>query len=419
MVQIQQDSVKNSSVVIPRRGGGRRSFIFATIVIFLPALYINGFFDTKTWKQLSEQGSFENKGAIIHSSTSARVVSKHQLIGNERCQSQQPQPNDGNNKRVNQRWSSQPHIQSDVQSLFNCDLPQANCKYYYPANFLDRHCGLGKEFAYHVDDATAKHANGTLWNFQQAIGFPTLTVEHMCIDDTAVASAAGRGTINLKQPSRIRTRMDPRATMLGNSRGTGTSGKLQSEKHLTNIGERQGETENIRCITERLSFLHVHKAGGSSLHEAFNSIARNNREHAAIVRHKHFSPSQIPGVPDQTHQANSEGMKIFTLLSLEEATRYPSENHFDSKQHVIFAAVRDPTERFISSIGQAVGGFGSNPNNKIAKVLKHRCVKTTSKAALNCIAKYVRDYGFWIELHFTPQVLVRILVTLRASEPHN
>lgn len=46
-------------------------------------------------------------------------------------------------------------------------------------------------------------------------------------------------------------------------------------------------------------------------------------------------------------------MLTFTLDALGNATKYPDQR-FEANQHVIFAAVRDPTERFISSIGQGM-----------------------------------------------------------------
>lgn len=110
-----------------------------------------------------------------------------------------------------------------------------------------------------------------------------------------------------------------------------------------------------------------------------------------------------------------EEMRTFTLDSLAEATRYPDEK-FTIHQHTIFAAVRDPTERFISSIGQALGASGSG-GNKIGGVLLKECVKTTSHAALSCLAKYVRDHGFWIELHFTPQVVDIAFTTMYQDVP--
>ena len=279
------------------------------------------------------------------------------------------------------RWSNKPFATSKVQSLVNCDLSDAGCKYYYPANFFDKECGLGKEFAHHIDDAQAKQANGTLWNNMPAVGFPTLTLNDVCINPET------------KERIPDLTKRISSASMV-----------------LTDIGEHNTGTE-LHCMKERLSFLHVHKAGGSSLHAAFNFIS--NHPGAKLVRHKFFTPNSRPGIPEIS--TYSEKMRNQTLDSLAEATKYPDEE-FSTDQHVIFAAVRDPTERFISSIGQALGAVGSS-GNRIGPILKKECIKATSKETLKCLAHYVQDNGYWIELHFTPQVVDISFTTMYQDVP--
>jgi len=92
-----------------------------------------------------------------------------------------------------------------------------------------------------------------------------------------------------------------------------------------------------------------------------------------------------------------------TMASLKRATAYPTER-FGPQEHVLFAAVRDPAERFISSIGQAMGARGSQ-RNLVCTILQRECLKSTSRETLSCMARYVRDHGHWIELHFAPQVV--------------
>lgn len=283
------------------------------------------------------------------------------------------------------RWSNRPFPTSSVQSMFNCDRDDSMCNYYYSANFFDKECGLGKEFAHHIDDAQAMKMNGTLWNFMPSVGFPTLTMNNTCLH------------------------LDKNSFALqGNFLNTGK--KVSTHMALKDIGYH--ETDTQRCYTERLSFLHVHKAGGSSLHNAFNFMSSS--KNAALVRHKHFDPSSTPGVPKEI-TITSEGMTTFTLESLATASKYPDEE-FAREQHVIFAAVRDPTERFISSIGQALGANGST-GNRIAPTLKKACIKETSAETLKCLAHYVQDNGFWIELHFTPQVIDIAFTTMWKDVP--
>lgn len=320
----------------------------------------------------SKQDSSNELNKVSNEKNTVWEKSKHQLFN---CAEQDPS-----------RWSNRPHRISKVNSLFNCDGEDALCKYYYPANFFDTDCGLGKEFSYHIDDAKAKKLNGTLWNHMPSIGFPTLTMNNTCLD-LQTKSLSNQASYFQKN-----TQVGEFIT-------------------LKNIGHR--EEDGFRCFTERLSFLHVHKAGGSSLHSAFNFMSSS--KNSALVRHKFFTPSQKPYPATHIPDSRQIRMMNMTLDSLSHATRYPDEI-FHEKQHVIFAVVRDPTERFISSIGQALGAAGSGGNH-IAPTLKKACIKETSAETLKCLAHYVRDHGFWIELHFTPQVIDISFTTMWQDVP--
>lgn len=277
------------------------------------------------------------------------------------------------------RFSERNVEASKIQSPFNCFLPDSKCKYYYPANFFDASCGIGKEYSHYLTTMEEKRLNGTLWNFMPAMGFPTLTLNHACLQD-------------------------------GKHSSIGT--KPQTSDVLHDIGPHYDD--NTTCITERLSFLHVHKVGGSSLHQAFNYMSLNKC--ASLERHKFFTPSNSPdGKPQNTRTSEPSPIYVKTKESLTHAIKYPVDE-FAPDQHVVFAFVRDPLERFISAIGQATGASGST-RNKISRVLKAKCLRETSRETLTCIAKYVRDNGFWIELHFTPQVIDISFTTLYADIP--
>jgi len=297
------------------------------------------------------------------------------------------------------RWSNRfsSRNTSTVQSMFNCDLPNATCRYYFPVNFFEDGCGIGREFAHHITEAEAMRRDQTLWNNMPSVGFPTLTMDHTCINidgkDTT-KNRPSKGAI-LHRPVR------------GGKRGS----TAEQGKQLSDLGEHTLLSVGQRCMTERISFIHVHKSGGTSLHRSFDHINRN--KNATITRHKWFTPSRVSlselrnrNDPTTIHDRKPDiksSMYNFTLESTLQATTYPAVT-FGEDDHVIFAVVRDPTERFISSIGQAMGGEGSQ-RNMIGKILQEECIKSTSALTLTCMAKYVRDHGFWIELHFTPQVI--------------
>eukprot|EP00551_Chaetoceros_affinis_P000529 CAMPEP_0203658368 /NCGR_PEP_ID=MMETSP0088-20131115/48047_1 /ASSEMBLY_ACC=CAM_ASM_001087 /TAXON_ID=426623 /ORGANISM="Chaetoceros affinis, Strain CCMP159" /LENGTH=495 /DNA_ID=CAMNT_0050520015 /DNA_START=37 /DNA_END=1524 /DNA_ORIENTATION=+ len=310
-------------------------------------------------------------------------------------------------------WSEREFPISSVKSYFNCFLDDTLCTYYYPADFFDANCGIGREYIKFTEEAEAMRKNRTLWNFMPSVGFPTLTLQDTCTGEYKQKKEAKAFSL----PSKSSMRSPPISRNL-------------PKKTLKNIGLKtysDDEHGNYTCMTERLTMLHVHKAGGSSLHEAFNHISKDARSSTALVRHKFFTPSQRPVLEIKGPNKNENKPNVashyedflynFTLESLTHATKYPEES-YEPQQHVIFAVVRDPVDRFISSIGQALGAKGST-GNQIGKKLRQVCVDgaSTPGEALKCIAKYVQKHGFWIELHFTPQVIDISFTTLFTDVP--
>lgn len=137
------------------------------------------------------------------------------------------------------RESDRPHKKSDVNSLFNCDKEDSLCHYYYPANFFDENCGLGKSYVQFIGDAKQMMANGTLWNFMPSVGFPTLTVNDVCL------------------------RLDTEKEIFVIAEDSDTPSSRISGKNVLEGKIGSYEEDEKKCSKERLSFLHVHKAGGS------------------------------------------------------------------------------------------------------------------------------------------------------------
>mmetsp|Transcript_30190 Transcript_30190/g.72958 ORF Transcript_30190/g.72958 Transcript_30190/m.72958 type:complete len:459 (+) Transcript_30190:170-1546(+) len=285
------------------------------------------------------------------------------------------------------RWSKRDFPRSDARSLFNCDLPDALCTYYFPADFFDPNCGVGKKYVHFVEDANAMNENGTLWNFMPALGYPTVTLDNACFGKSNATEAKRRARKRSNVTKDMYTLVD-----IGEHNKTDALG-----------------TSSNRCLTERISFVHVHKTGGTSLRSAVMKAGRNTN--ASILLH----PFWQPAAQERSRSKNKTEMKWITLNSLGNATKYPRKE-FGANQHVIFAVVRDPVERFISAIGQAWGAKGSQ-KNRIGPVLKQACLKATPAETLTCMAKYVRDHGFWIELHFAPQAIDISFTTMWQDVP--
>ena len=234
---------------------------------------------------------------------------------------------------------------SNVDSIFNCDLPHAKCTYYYPNNFFDDKCGIGRTFREEIIVNTkAKMNAGTLWNHMPSIGFPTIRV-HSENSNSSITPLAG----------------------------------------------------------EHLSFIHVHKAGGSSLHYAFNRLSASRR--AELTRHRWWSPGRL----------TNKSFAQQTRNDLKDAIAYPISLPFEENNHLIFAVVRNPVERFISSMGQAFGAVGSTGD--VANQLSAKCIKDTSRETLRCTINHIKENGFYVELHFSPQVLDLSFTTMFEDVP--
>jgi len=346
-----------------------------------------------------------------------------------KCEASDHAPSITSSTTSSLRWSKRTFPISSVQSHFNCFLDETLCTYYYPADFFDPECGIGKDYVHFIEDAEAMRRNKTLWDFMPAIGFPTLSMKNTCISQNFTDENGKKDILFGSEDGHDVENHDPFS-----------SGSTLPESTLKDIGHNifSKNEEQLSCMTERITMLHVHKAGGSSLHEAFDRIERTANSQGrydavAQERHKFFTPRAGPDSPRQkqpNQNANNDYDYDYTytpgtdvplykqsLESLKHATKYPQEK-YQPEQHVIIALVRDPTERFISSIGQALGAEGSQGNH-IGKVLMEECVagKERSADALKCIAKYVQKHGFWIELHFTPQVIDISFTTMFADVP--
>jgi len=92
-------------------------------------------------------------------------------------------------------------------------------------------------------------------------------------------------------------------------------------------------------------------------------------------------------------------------------------------KHIMFAFLRDPLERFISSVGQAMGKCQTakkNPSFLDACISKHRkpnCTLQLSRQRLECAIHYVNEYEFESDVHFTPQALETAFATQRHYAP--
>ena len=177
-------------------------------------------------------------------------------------------------------------------------------------------------------------------------------------------------------------------------------------------------------IRHTLSMTHVHKTGGTSLVTSFQRILGRG---AQGKRHTVYMPGTKPLTGEKLAEANRKaderekrtgkrpniGPRKSVIYGagynessafLDNAVKYQRPEDWSDNDHTLFAVERDPVERFISAIGQAIGAYGSS-NNGIGKQLMDECVKETSRQTLRCFVDLMHTNSTWIGVHFTPMVL--------------
>lgn len=251
----------------------------------------------------------------------------------------------------------------NVTSIFNCGSESGTCSWYYPEKFLDKKCGIGKEFVSDLEYMKELYDSRQLWLSGPPIVIPWASIKPE----------------NMK-PNPHRPGLWPR---------------------------------------HNLSMTHVHKTGGTSLVTAFSSVlakgAKGKRHLVYMPGRKPLTNAERTNLRGRFNGLNKtvkepEPTQIYTKTYkeasnfLEGATKYKGANEWGESDHTLFAVVRDPVDRFISAIGQATGAYGSSQNG-IGQQLLDECLKDSSRETLRCFIDLMHRNSTWIEVHFTPMVL--------------
>jgi hypothetical protein len=264
----------------------------------------------------------------------------------------------------------------NVTSIFNCGSKSGTCRWYYPAKFLDKYCGIGKEFVSDLQYMKELYDSRRLWLSGPPIVIPWASIK----------------------PENMRP-----------------------NPHRPGPWPRHN-----------LSMTHVHKTGGTSLVTAFSSVlskgAKGKRHLVYMPGRKNLSPptekmnlrhkfkgfNQTVREPEPTQIYTNSFMEASRFL--EGATKYKRHDEWGERDHTLFAVVRDPVDRFISAIGQATGAYGSTQND-IGQQLLDECLKETSRETLRCFIDLMHTNSTWIEVHFTPMVLEISFATIYKDIP--
>jgi len=263
-----------------------------------------------------------------------------------------------------------------IHSIFNCnsqESPSADkvltgrCKWFFPNHFFNETCGDGHSYRSQLQYLQIMQRNGSLWPYMPSIFLHTVSLHpHM---------------------------------------------------------EWKWSYRNEPFQTLNLTMIHVHKTGGSSMVQAYRDLNHrlpkvNGVDHGLSSNVYLVYKPKFTNTPALSSTLDSS----LTLHLLQNVTKYPSS--WGTNDHILIAMVRDPIQRFISSLGQAMGGAGSKSSRKSlisVQQLVSTCLtnKTHDKSTqgerrqkvLKCAIEYIEKNGYWFDVHFTPMVLEIAFVT--------
>ena len=165
----------------------------------------------------------------------------------------------------------------------------------------------------------------------------------------------------------------------------------------------------------KVTFIHVHKAGGTTIH--FQSRRLPVKPELYLIyswRKNELGIPKFAPMPERFSKQMKRGMPVrynhesaLNLLTKASKFRFSSiERKIDD--HLLFAFVRDPLNRFISIIGQVMGAKGST-KTEVSRIMKQNCINKTqytlqnSRNVIDCVISFVERKGFLTDVHFTPQ----------------
>ena len=415
-------------------------------------------------------------------------------------------------------------LDPSTQSIFNCHAPFGKCQYYRPAHFFHPNCGIAATIA---DNSTASDGKNnsnirleqlqTIQKFEQylqemielrdeqklwpELGQPPIIIPWVTYTDEVTMRMNQNVQINHEwYKNEINGRYN-----ITTSNDENNSPLFQKE-YQENGQEQQRQKQYKR---HNLSFIHVHKTGGTSVVSAMtkhleklingsNNRKYSGRDHKIEEGTQNNNLSKYKGMQHVYAQSRSKAQNKKQLRMtehlLKNAVRYQAEDGWDDKnddvidsekysvgsyndlpqsetatntKHMMMALVRDPVERFISSVGQVtstksskkgagkrlkeicilssqldtdvemeVNGEGESGSAKMAqstttaisvngqiidKTNNNKATtvmnSTTTSDVFRCIVNIIKKEGYWIDVHFTPMILELSFATMQKDVP--
>jgi len=262
-------------------------------------------------------------------------------------------------------------------SIFDCERENGKCRYFYPSHFFtdpnvinsDTKHGKGSKFYYILEEMESLLQQRKLWIAMPYTGLWTMSFD---------------------------------------------------QDQINPLTSQPFPQQNV-------TFLHVHKTGGTTIvkhaNSRISSITGRVMQHFKVYMFQWIANGMgnpnnnnlrgDPRAPPKGMMGQRDKTQMFqmTLDHLAHATKYKSNNNWTARDHLLFGVVRDPTDRFISMIGQAFGAQGSSRNGGAAEELKRDCLNSetytleASRFTIQCVIDKIKEKGYFMEIHFTPQAV--------------
>jgi hypothetical protein len=228
-------------------------------------------------------------------------------------------------------------LEENPASFWNCDLLESPCRYLEPHYFF--HQGPGKEF---VSKEQYKRLGGTNNNLPAIMA------------------------LSWWPSSAEQYKNDP----------------ANSENH---------------CLLPRnISFVHVHKCGGTTIKTLlvqtknyFEALAPDMQANFQTLKYSFGGGS----VAQKERNQQRRQAHIDAMVQAQAQNNKGGNNNNHQEEALVFATVRDPVERFVSAVQQVM---------HYHEDFRSECLKRTARATLECAIRYCQTTNYLRDVHLIP-----------------
>lgn len=253
-------------------------------------------------------------------------------------------------------------LQERPHLFWDCDLPETPCRYFYPQRF----------WGWDHDDSNNNNNNNT-----SAPG-------------SAFRDDYQRlGGTNKNLPAMVALSWYPTITT------TSSTGDIH----------RAHPVVSLPILPHNLSFIHVHKCGGTTV----KALLGQAKKKVVVVADPKTSTSSLNKATTKLVRADLDNYKYSFgggSVAQKEYNQQRRQGHMDGmirlqqQQNtgaVVFAVVRDPLERFVSAVQQVM---------HYHEDFRTACLKSTAQSTLQCAIRYLQEKGnsYLRDVHLVPMV---------------